>query len=213
MIDENVPYALNDQSEEKRRLGLLRQPCVKGLTEYCEEIKGELGRDDIPYFDPCDGGIRAKALFLLEAPGRKAKRSKFVSRNNPDQTAKNMCQLLQEAYLPRADTLLWNIVPWYVGTDRKIKPVGQTDIERAIPYLEKLLNLLPRLELIVLVGLKSQSALPKIKELTSLPIIATYHPSPRVFNRWPQKKKSVQAALREIANALAHEKGEISNIA
>jgi uracil-DNA glycosylase len=211
MIDEDAPYALNDHSEKQRRLKLLKQPHIRPLTEYCQEMKRELGSDDIPYFDPCDGGISAKALFLLEAPGRKAIKSTFVSRNNPDQTAKNMCQLLREASIARADTLLWNIVPWYVGTSGKIRPVRGADIEKAIPCLERLLNLLPRLELIVLVGLKAQAALPKIMELTSLPIIPTYHPSPRVFNRWPQKKESVRAALRKIADALAHQKGDISS--
>ena len=76
-----------------------------------------MGEDHkIPQFDPLDGGIDAECLFLLEAPGPKAVNSGFVSRNNPDETAKNFFELNVGAGLERSKTITWNVVPWYVGS-------------------------------------------------------------------------------------------------
>jgi uracil-DNA glycosylase len=181
---------------------MLGQPHVKPLVEYLEAIRLEQLGLELPCFDPCDGGICARALFLLEAPGPKAVGSAFISRNNPDQTAKNMGELLQVAGIARGDTLIWNIVPWYVGDGSRIRAVNSQDIEHALPYLRGLLNLLPNLKVIVLVGKKAQSATAGIRQLTSLPIMGTYHPSPRVFNVWPEKKEQTQAVFVQVASLL-----------
>ncbi len=73
----------------------------------------------VPHFDPLDGGINARVLFLLEAPGAKAVASGFVSRNNPDETARNFFDLNMAAGIARRDTVCWNVVPWYIGTGTK----------------------------------------------------------------------------------------------
>jgi hypothetical protein len=83
----------------------------------------------IPDFDPCDGGTRAHVLCLFEAPGPRAVESGFVSRNNPDQTARNIFELHQQAGLARTSVVLWNIVPWYVGTGQRIRKLGAEELE------------------------------------------------------------------------------------
>jgi hypothetical protein len=55
----------------------------------------------IPYFDPLDGGVGASVLFLLEAPGPRAVASGFISRDNPDETAKNFHEFNAAAGLAR----------------------------------------------------------------------------------------------------------------
>lgn len=157
----------------------------------------------IPCFDPCDGGVEAKALFLLEAPGPKAIVSTYVSRNNPDQTAKNIGALMQYANIERRDTLLWNIVPWYVGNGQKIRPVHARDLEEALPHLRDLLALLPNLQVIVLLGKKAQLAEAHIAKLTDVPIIKTYHPSPQVFNISSEKKQQIHADFLRVTKILA----------
>ena len=199
---EDAPYALQSADEQRRRVTLLSQPHVKPLVDYLHVIRSHQSGRDLPYFDPCDGGILARALFLLEAPGRQAVGSTFISRNNPDQTAKNMCTLLQSAGIARRDTLLWNIVPWYVGDGSRIRPVTPQDIQEALPYLKGLLDLLPHLRVMVLVGKKAQSATGSIRQLTSVPILATDHPSPRVFNVWPEKRAQVLAVFSQVADLL-----------
>ena len=160
----------------------------------------------IPNFDPSDGGIQARVLFLLEAPGPKAKASEFVSSNNPDPTARNLWNLIRNADIARTDILIWNIIPWYVGTGTHIRPVNSADIRQALPYLQELLVLLPRLEMIVLVGRKAQSAGPQISLLTPLTIMHTYHMSALVFNTSPERKKQTEEAFQDIAQFLNENK-------
>lgn len=111
MKPEDEPYALKSLSEQQRRSTMLNQSHMQPLVTYLEHIKEEHPEKDLPCFDPCDGGVLARALFLMEAPGPKAVGSTFISRNNPDPTARNICDLLQEAGIACGDTLIWNIVP------------------------------------------------------------------------------------------------------
>ena len=196
---EDEPYALKAIAEKQRRTAMSEHPHIAPLVAYLAAIKAEHSEKDLPCFDPCDGGIHAKVLFLLEAPGPKAVGSAFISRNNPDPTARNMCGLLKEAQLARRDTALWNIVPWYVGTGSKIRAVNKDDINEASPYLSELISLLQELKVIVLVGKKSQSAKSQIAQLTSVPLMEMPHPSATVFNAYPHKITEMRDCLRQVA--------------
>jgi uracil-DNA glycosylase len=160
--------------------------------------------------------VNARVLFLLEAPGPKAAgttaSSGFVSSNNPDPTAENLWDLIHNAGIARADTLIWNIVPWYVGENGHIKPAPKEDIKQALPHLKALLDLLPRLNMLVLVGRKAQSAKPQIHRLTVRPIRHTYHMSARVFYRWPEKKKQTEEDFGKISTHLNDSRHKESGI-
>ena len=92
----------------------------------------------VPYFDPRDGGISARVLFMLEAPGPKAVWSGFISRDNPDPTARNFRHLLAVAGIAREETLLWNIVPWYIGNRARIRSAQRRDIKEGAAYMARL---------------------------------------------------------------------------
>ena len=133
------------------RRAMLKEVHVAPLTSFVDALRHDIGlTTEIPYFDPLDGGIDAKILFVLEAPGAKAVASGFVSRNNPDESARNMFLLLQEAGFNRSETALWNIVPWYIGTGKKIRPAKSEDIQAGFPYLIRVVELMPNLKGIVL---------------------------------------------------------------
>jgi uracil-DNA glycosylase len=85
-----------------------------------------------------------------------------------------------------------------VGSGQKIRPVDSEDIAEAAPYLGELIGLLPNLRVIMLVGKKAQSARAVIRRLTSVPILATHHPSPQVFNVWPEKREEAQIVLNSL---------------
>lgn len=204
MIEENEPYALSNPEEVARRLKLIQLPHIKPLIQLTDKMRRELGAGySTPFFDPLDGGILARVLLLLEAPGPKAVASTFVSRNNPDQSAKNMCVSLAKAGIAREDTLLWNIVPWYIGTGTKIRPARKSDILQAMPYTKELLAQLPRLEAIVLVGRKAQLALTEIQAISPVRIFTTYHTSPLVFNNSKEKRAQVESDLATVGQYLA----------
>ncbi len=88
----------------------------------------------------------------------------------------------------------------------RIWPVTRDDIQKALPYLQELLNLLPHLQVIVLVGRKAESATKAIQTMTALrtalQIVPTYHPSARVFNVWPDRKRQTQEKFAHIAQFL-----------
>jgi len=195
-FDENAPYALKSEEERARRLAMLDQAHIAPLVSHINEIENDRGPDcQIPFFDPCDGGIQAKALFLLESADNKAIASGFVSRNNRNQSAKNMLLLLQDAGFERNDTLLWNIVPWYLGGAPKLH-----EIIDALPYLKSLIAMLADLRVVVLVGIETSNMAPHMAKFTSVPIITSHYPSLENFNSIPAMKEQVQAHFIEAAN-------------
>ncbi len=202
---ENVPKSLGIPEYRQKLLARLHEPHVKDLTEFVERIREEQGCGDaVPYCDPADGGINAKCLIVLEAPGPKAVGSGFVSRNNPDESAKNWLELNVAAGLPRSRTATWNIVPWYIGSEGKIRPASPGDIASGWPYLERLLRWLPGLRIVVLVGRKAQRVATRLRSSQpDLEIMKCYHPSPMFVNRKPENRNVLLEELRKVAGRLS----------
>jgi uracil-DNA glycosylase len=123
----DVPKCLRDPAQRDARLSEIRQGHMASLTKLVDEMRAQV-QFDIPLFDPLDGGVNAECLFLLEAPGPKAVCTGFVSRNNPDETAKNLMLLSIEAGIDRERTILWNVVPWYIGNGSVIRGATASDV-------------------------------------------------------------------------------------
>lgn len=203
---EDGSYALGATKEREHRKALLQEPHIAPLTDWVEStrVQTRLG-SHIPYFDPLDGGAHARVLFLLEAPGPKAVASGFISRDNPDPSARNFRMLLAEAGIPRESSSLWNIVPWYIGSGEKIRPASRSDIEEGSAILPGLLAQFRGLEAVVLVGKKAQRARDRIRQLTSARIFESFHPSNLVVKCWPEKGERLRAQLQEVARFLGSE--------
>ncbi len=79
---------------------------LASLARYAAALRA-MGRGEVPDFDPQDGGIAARALFLFEKPGPmtipalvgKRTGSGFISRNNDDPTAEATFRFMQDASL------------------------------------------------------------------------------------------------------------------
>ena len=198
-MNDDRPKSLKDRSECARRLGRLREPHIERLTSFVESLRVERGPGFIvPDFDPEDGGVNAKILFLLETPGKKAVESGFVSRNNPDDTAKNFFVLNERAGIPRSLTVSWNIVPWYVPRGE----VRLNDIGAGMQYLERLLGLLPRLSVCVLIGNSAKTAAPWLRtHRPDIALVTSPHPSPTFVNRDPGNRDRILHALRAARRA------------
>jgi hypothetical protein len=82
----------------------LDDPHVRPLMDVVRELRAH-GRK-VPNVDPNDGGVDARILVLLETPGPQAVVSGFVSRDNPDPSAKNIGKVLDAAQFARSDVLL-----------------------------------------------------------------------------------------------------------
>ena len=202
-MENSVTLKEGGRDEWSIRMLELYDAHITPLTTLVDWIRAEQGvSKKIPYFDPWDGGIFAKVLFLLEAPGPKSVDCDFVSKDIPDPTAKNLNELIQEAGISRKDIVIWNVVPWYIGDGKKIRPAKKSDINSGQKYLERLLFLLPRLEAVVLLGKNPQKAKKIIKSNINCQIFETYHPSNRVFNRSKDRRKEAIAVLKKVSKLI-----------
>lgn len=150
------PRLHRDAREVERKRARLTEPHVAALTQYVEALKVAKPDAQIPFFDPAEASIGARILLLLEAPGRRSAPpmgSGFVSPDNNDQTAQNMWLLLRDAGIDRArDVVTWNVVPWYIGDEQKIREATREDLRESQDAIERLIGLLPQLRVVVLLG-------------------------------------------------------------
>jgi uracil-DNA glycosylase len=149
-----------------------------------ERIRAEQGGAKVPGFDPSNGNEDARYLFLLEAPGPKAVARDMISFDNPDQTAKNLRLQLERAGIQRSDIALWNVIPWYLGNEQgtKIRGAMSSDVKQGLVYLEAIIDSMPRLEFIVLVGGAARQAHIHLSQRARVRILSCHHPSPKVQN-------------------------------
>jgi len=194
------PRTNRDRGEIERKLALLDNLHVKPLNDYVRRLRACRGEDtSIPWFDPTEGGIEAPILLLLEAPGRRATAelgSGFISADNNDGSAENMWNILREAGVDRSrEIVVWNVVPWYIGTPKGIRAAKREDIAEAHEALIELLALLPRLRVVVLVGDRAAEAWEVVG--LDLPTVQAPHPSPKNLNSRPHYRAKIVAALIE----------------
>ena len=204
--------ALRDPVVLASRLAEVNAPHVHALNALVRDMRQLKGADHaIPYFDPHDGGIAGELLFLLEAPGPRAKRTNIVSRDNPDETAKNILEFSYFAGLERSKIVLWNIVPWFIGIahegKEKIRAAKARDIREGLEQLGRVLELLPKLKIAVFVGNKAAEATDFV--MATRPTISIHrmpHPSPVFVNRSPNENKMrLLQALKGVHDALRSE--------
>jgi hypothetical protein len=141
-----------------------------------------------------------------EAPGRRAtakQGSGFISADNNDPTAENAWRLYREAGIDRrTDIVVWNVIPWYIGTDLAVRGWTRIDLEQARAALRDLLGLLPELRVVVLQGKAAQTAWGRLG--IDMPVIRSPHPSPKNLNTRPEMRAAILGALLE-AKALARQ--------
>lgn len=176
------------------KLTRIDEPHVASLNEMVRRIR--VKHVGVPYFDPESGGVNARILFLLEAPGPNA--IDFISPDNNDPTAANMIRLLADAGINRGETCFWNVVPFYIGNAErtKLRAAKQTDLDAGEPWVVELLALLPRLETIILMGRHAQKARELLLRLRpDLRVISTWHPAPRCLNSVKTRREEILRAL------------------
>jgi hypothetical protein len=191
--------AMRDPLVRFRRRAMLNAPHIKPLTGYAAKLR-ERGNVEVPDFDPLDGGTDALALFLFEKPGPMTAEgigSGFVSRNNDDPTAEATFEFMLRTEIPRETTVLWNVIPWWNGT-RKVTSV---ELREGVECVKQLIELLPKLRAVVLVGQKAAKARPHLAG-NRVAVFSSDHPSPIVRARWPERWQSIATDWAKIKPAL-----------
>lgn len=192
---------------EHRRQMLLNEPTVQPLREWASNLSQR--RNDVgptfylPDFDPAEAGVEARVLIVLEAPGPMTNPdggrvgSGFVSVDNNDGTAENLWNLRNEVGLHHG-TLLWNIVPWYLGA-ASVKPKA-ADRAQGAKALRDLMDLLPDLRVVVLCGHAAREGWNRnLRQYRHghIEVIPTWHPAPLAMKQ-PGKREEL---LRDLARA------------
>jgi hypothetical protein len=186
------PKSMRYADVRERRKAMLDDPHMRKLTSFAAELHQP--KLAVPDFDPCDGGVKAQALFLLDTPGPKAKTSGFVSINNPDETAKNMGAAWQDAGLKRCHVLLWNVVPHYVEKDST-----KAQVLAAVPDTQKFMGKLPDLKVIVFCGGKAWSAKKHLILPPSVVALFTCHTGAMAYGHY---KRDIHDTFRTAARLL-----------
>jgi hypothetical protein len=175
----NAPRANANPLEVDRRMAALGLPYMRPLVKYVQALRRAYPSAEVPDFDPLGGGVEADILFLLEKPGPKTSRrgggSGLISICNDDPSAEASWHFLKQAGIDVGRTAHWNTIPEWDGT----RAHSAADVNRGLAHLVPLIELLPRLQTIVTVGLKANKTAPLIRQC-GLRHITSAHPSPLV---------------------------------
>jgi hypothetical protein len=199
---DDYPRSMRDEGVRERRRLLLNDPHIAPLTAYAAKLR-ERGSIEVPDFDPFDGGIEARVLFLFEKPGPmtakdgKRKGSGFISRNNDDPSAAAAFDFWIRAGLPRQETVSWNVIPWWNGT----VTITRTELIEGVKAVKEVVGLLPKLQAVVMVGKKAARARPLLED-TRLRLFTSDHPGPKVRARWPERWKTIPHELASVREFL-----------
>ena len=174
---DDRPRSLSDPDVRRRRVAMLTESHIAPLTQFVEDLQAR-NVGEVPWFDPLDGGVKAKALFLLEKPGPmtvEPEGSGFISRDNDDPTAEAIHTFMLDAGLDRKDVVIWNVIPAWNGT----RDITGPELSAGINHLGALIDLLPDLRLVMIVGRKAAKAIPHIHD-RGIRVFESFHPSPIV---------------------------------
>ncbi len=185
---DDHPGSLADPAVRARRLAMLVRPHARPLADHVCRMREE-GVGFVPDFDPLDGGTEARLLFLLEKPGPRVVSPDgvgFVSRNNPDPTARNCRAFMIEAGIDHRQVAIWNIVPWWNGT----MAITAAECRAGAASLRVSLGLFPRLCGVVLVGNRAAEHGAPVLAGSGLKLFRSVHPGlqaragPHSRDRW-----------------------------
>lgn len=174
-------------------------PHIDVLDEYAQAIASRYG-NSIPRFDPLDGGVGARLLILMESPSRRGHERGLVSVDNPTPTGRRMREEMASAGICREDRVVWNVVPWYLGDDRKARNPTLAERRAGTLLLPSLLELLPRLEVVLTLGGPAREGWRSLG--LDLPHVAAPHPSNTNLCARPWALGEFRSALREAARLL-----------
>lgn len=198
---------------KRARLG---EPHVAALNDLVQEIRADrqtasaravdvpgIEQAVVPWFDPDGGGVSARLLVLLEAPGPKSvepRGSGIISADNDDSTAEAFFRLREEAGLPRDALVAWNVVPWFLPDGDSFANASEVDVRAAARWLDRLLDLLPDLRFVLPMGVPATSGWVQLRARSpaarALPWQDVPHPSPQNLNTRPEARRAIVAGFR-----------------
>jgi hypothetical protein len=192
---------MRDPQFRKQQEDDLRAPHIAPVNGLVDELTDPAGRGWVPYVAPSYGGVNARVLNILRDPGPKTHSqhggSGFLCTENDDASAERFATLLDAAGIPVSETLSWNAYPWYINRSPRA-----AELEAGVEPLQRLIRLLPRLQIVMLHGGSAQDGWRRLARrhpdlALRLEIVPTFHTSNQAFIGPPEIRAARMAALTE----------------
>ncbi len=203
MTPSDAPRSMKHANVRAERQAMLSLPHIAPLRDFAIALRERLGVE-VPDFDPADGGTGASLLFLLEKPGPMTSADRtgrvgsgFISLDNDDPSAEAAFGFMKQAGIPRHKVVMWNVIPGWNGT----RKVTSAELKSGVGEVSALIQLLPAVGGIVLVGKKARRAESLLRE-ADLPLFYSPHPSPLVRASRPTEWAEIPMLWRTAADAV-----------
>ncbi len=169
-------------------------PHVEPINRLVDELASQ-GLGWVPRVAPVHGGVDAQVLLVLRDPGPAVadpdlEGTGFLCAENNDPTAEHVCELLDRAGIDVNLTLPWNAYPWYVN-----RPSSVAELRTGVEPLRRLLGLLPRLQVVLLLGTHAQLSWNLLLQAhpgagSDLRVLSSRHPGDRRSSAPPGSVRS-----------------------
>jgi hypothetical protein len=178
----------------------IRLPHIAPINTLVDELREE-GRGWVPYVAPIYGGVEAEMLSVLRDPGPMTDSahggSGFLCLENDDPAAELFATLLADAGLTPARMNPWNAYPWYINRQPKA-----AELAAGLDPLQRLLELLPRLSVVMLNGGDAQNLWRRFTAAhptlaAAYHVLPTYHTARQAFIGTREVREARMADLRE----------------
>jgi hypothetical protein len=199
------PTSLEDAAELAQRRSRVREAHVEPLNRWVETIRSRLPLgSEVPWFDPADGGIHARLLWLGGEPDTAdlygSGGTGFVSLDGPSQRSTNLHATAMEAGADRSTLVVWNAVPCNLKALRKAGGDKHADIPAA-ELLGELLALLPHLQVVVLAGRVAWETFSQLADGTSVLVLSTAEVRDASLHGRARERAALESVWREAVAA------------
>ncbi|MGW5382275.1 uracil-DNA glycosylase [Nocardia sp. NPDC003963] len=156
---------------------------IEPINRLVDRLREESGAW-VPHVAPIYGGTGARVLAVFRDPGPTTQQdsgSGMLSLENDDPSAERHLGLVENSGLAATDLISWNAYPWYINRT----PTG-VEIDRGAEAMQRLIELLPELVVVVVHGKDAQTAWRRFVRSgrsagRQLDVVTTYHTSRQAF--------------------------------
>lgn len=186
------------------RMHRIREPHVAALNALADRIADAEGlpHGHVPYVDPAQGGVRARALVLLDNPSTQAEAGTgtgMLSLDNPDHTARNCRDKYAEIGVDWNHVVHWNVCPFPTANLKNGASLA-TERARAVRWTREFVALCPELRVVVPLGRVAEDGArrARLHELGLTVLDGVPHCGQRGLNSKPDARVLFDAAIRRI---------------
>lgn len=203
MREPSEPRAFADERARAERALHIWDERVRPINELIRKISQDVDAPNLPYNDPLFGGVDAELLIMMKAPEADAAPDKtgarFLCFDNADAGAANIFEAFRRSGIARDRCIAWNICPFPIQAGA---PTA-SELRRAMPYTKELIELLPRLKVVLLLGSPPAKGWDQrlLGGREGITVVAGASPSPPGINS-ATNRASFESAVQQAAAVL-----------